>query len=152
MSVIGTSVKDTTPVTAAQPVYNVDMTTGLPASASGSAVGPGTAASATRVTYASDGSSVPVQTGALPAGTDKSGTATTTSGGLTVAPNSARRGLVGQNISAVSIGFNEFGGTAAIGTAGTYTVAAGGGFSISTNRAINFIAASATAAVTMTEF
>lgn len=88
---------------------------------------------------------------ALPATTDRSGTATTTSGGLTVAANANRKSLVGQNISAVVIGFNEQAGTAAIGTAGTYTVAAGASFSISTNKAVNFIAASGTAAVTITE-
>lgn len=118
----------------------------------GGGTGPGTAATATRVTYASDGATVPVTQGALTAGTDRSGSATTTSGVLSVAALASRRGLVGQNISTVSIGFNEFGGTAAIGTAGTYTVAAGSSFSISTNRLINFIAASGTAAVTMTEY
>lgn len=90
--------------------------------------------------------------GALPAGTDRSGTATTTSGGLTVAANAARRGLVGQNIGVNNIGFNEFGGTAAIGTAGTYTVAPGVGFSIATNRAVTFVAAGGNTAVTMTEY
>lgn len=87
----------------------------------------------------------------LPATTDCSGTATTTSGGLSVPANSARKFLVGQNISSVNIGFNEQGGTAAIGTAGTYTVPAGQAFSISTNKLVNFIAASGTAAITMTE-
>jgi hypothetical protein len=88
---------------------------------------------------------------ALPASTDRSGTATTTSGGLSVAANANRKSLTGQNVSGVVIGFNEQGGVAAIGTAGTYTVAAGASFSISTNKLINFIAASGTAAVTMTE-
>ncbi len=87
----------------------------------------------------------------LPATTDRSGTATTTSGGLNVPANANRRSLVGQNISGVAIGFNEQGGTAAIGTVGTYSVPAGSGFSISTNKLINFVAASGTAAVTMTE-
>lgn len=129
----------------------VDGTTGAYASAGGGATGAGTAATATRVTYASDGATVPVTQGALTAGTNRSGTATTTSGGLTVAANAARRFLMGQNISAVTIGFHEHGGTAAIGTAGTYTVAAGTPFSISTTNAVNFIAASGTAAITMTE-
>ena len=93
-----------------------------------------------------------VRQSSLLAGTDRSGTATTTSGGLTVAANTARRGLVGQNVSAVNIGFNEHGGTAAIGSAGTYTVAAGQSFAISTNKAVNFIAASGTAAITLTEY
>jgi hypothetical protein len=96
--------------------------------------------------------STPVTPGLLPTSTDRSGTATTTSGGLTVAANSSRRGLVGQNVSSVVIGFNEQGGTAVIGNAGTYTVAAGAAFSVSTNKTVNFIAASGTAAVTMTEF
>lgn len=90
--------------------------------------------------------------GPLPAGTDRSGTATTTSGGLSVAANANRTGLVGQNIGANNIGFNEFGGTAAIGTAGTYTVAPGSSFSISTNRLVNFVAATGNTAVTITEF
>lgn len=87
----------------------------------------------------------------LTAGTNRSGTATTTSGGLNVAANANRRSLVGQNISTVNVGFNEFGGAAAIGTAGTYTVPAGSSFSISTTNQVNFIAATGTAAVTMTE-
>lgn len=89
---------------------------------------------------------------ALPASTDRSGTATTVSGGLSVAANANRKGLVGQNIGANNIGFNEQGGTAAIGTAGTYTVAPGASFSISTNKLVNFIAATASTAVTMTEY
>lgn len=86
------------------------------------------------------------------AGTNLSGTATTTSGGFNLAALTTRKpgDVQGQNISAVSIGFNEFGGTAAIGTAGTYTVAAGGTFSITTNQLVNFIAASGTAAITIT--
>lgn len=183
----------------------------LPAAGAG-ATGPGTAATAQRVTYASDGATVPVSgpltdtqlratavpvdaagavlgtvTETAPASdtassglngrlqriaqrlttiitsglsivlpvlstaTNRSGTATTTSGGLTVAANTSRKSLVGQNLSAVNIGFHEFNGTAVIGTAGTYTVPAGGSFSISTQNAVNFIAASGTAAVTLTE-
>jgi hypothetical protein len=94
---------------------------------------------------------VSVIPGVLTTGTNRSGTATTTSGGLSVAANTSRKSLVGQNISAVSIGFNEFGGTAAIGTAGTYTVPAGSSFAISTSGLVNFIAASGTAAITLTE-
>lgn len=93
-----------------------------------------------------------VVSGVAPAGTNRSGTATTTSGGLSVAANASRRALVGQNISTVNIGFNEFGGTAAIGTAGTYTVPPGSSFSVATNQLVNFVAASGTAAVTMTEY
>lgn len=109
-----------------------------------------TSALSLSITPASDASFV-VPLPVLTATTDRSGTATTTSGGLSVAANAARKGLVGQNISGVSIGFNEQGGVAAIGTAGTYTVAAGGAFSISTNKLVNFIAAGGTAAVTLTE-
>jgi len=91
-------------------------------------------------------------TAPLPATTDRSGSATTTSGGLSVPANATRQALLGQNVSSVNIGFNEQGGTAAIGAAGTYTVPPGGSFSISTNKAVNFIAATGTAAVTMTEY
>lgn len=94
---------------------------------------------------------LPVSQGALTAGVDRSGTATTTSGGLNVAANAARKSLVGQNLSSVNIGFNEVGGTAVIGAAGTYTVAPGLSFSISTPALVNFIAASGTAVVAMTE-
>jgi len=95
---------------------------------------------------------VTASTAQLPASTDRSGTATTTSGALSVAANSSRKGLVGQNISSVNIGFNEQGGIAAIGTIGTYTIAPGAAFSISTNKQINFVAESGTAAITMTEW
>ena len=148
MSVVGKSVKDTTPVAQAQPVYTVDMTTGLPSSGGG---GVTTIAGTNGTTAATPANPLPVATGALPAGTNRSGTATTTSGGLSVAANTARRFLVGQNIGANNIGFNEFGGTAAIGTAGTYTVPPGSSFSISTQNLVNFIAATGSTAVSMTE-
>lgn len=89
---------------------------------------------------------------ALPASTDRSGTATTTSGVFNVPANSERKGLVGQNIGANNIGFNEQGGVAAIGTAGTYTVPPGSSFSVSTNKLVNFIAATGSTAVSMTEW
>lgn len=92
-----------------------------------------------------------VQSGTLPAATDRSGTATTTSAQLAAA-NAARRGLEIQNIGANNIGINEFGGTAAIGTAGTYTVTPGSSIRVRTNRAINVIAATASTAFTATEF
>lgn len=132
MSVAGKSVGDASPVRAYQPVSLVDST--------GFAIGSASAPIATS-------SSSPALTG----GTNRSGTATTTSGGLSVAANASRKFLVGQNLGTVNIGFNEFGGTAAIGTAGTYTVPAGSSFSISTSNLVNFIAASGTVAVTMTE-
>ena len=148
MSVGGKSVKDTTPVSQVQPVALFDMTTGLPSSGGG---GVTTIAGANGTTAATPANPLPVATGALPTGTNRSGTATTTSGGLNVPANTSRRFLVGQNIGANNIGFNEFGGTAAIGTAGTYTVPPGSSFSISTQGLVNFIAATGSTAVSMTE-
>jgi len=114
----------------------VDGTTGEYASLGGGSGGGG-------------GSSTPVT---LPATTDRSGSATTTSGGLSVPANANRQALLGQNVSSVNIGFNEQGGTAAIGSAGTYTVVPGASFSISSNKLINFVSATGNAAVTMTEY
>lgn len=90
-------------------------------------------------------------TAPLPAGTDRSGTATTGSTQLAAA-NTARRGLNIQNIGANNIGINEFGGTAAVGTAGTYTIVPGGTLNVRTNRQINMIAVTAATAFTATEF
>lgn len=87
----------------------------------------------------------------LPDTVDRSGNATTTSGALGVPANTRRKFLLGQNVSGVVIGFNEQGGTAAIGTPGTFTVSPGASFSISSNRAVAFVSASGSAAVTMTE-
>lgn len=87
----------------------------------------------------------------LPAGTDRSGTATTTSGQLAAA-NTSRKGLNIQNIGANNIGVNEFGGVAAIGTAGTYTLLPNATMSIRTNRQINVIAATGNTAYAATEF
>ena len=89
--------------------------------------------------------------GFMPAATDRSGTATTTSSTLAAA-NSSRRGLNIQNIGANNIGVNEFGGTAAIGTAGTYTLAPGASMNVRTNRAVTVIAATASTAYSATEF
>jgi hypothetical protein len=91
------------------------------------------------------------QTGYLPAGTDRSGTAGTASAQLAAA-NAQRRGLNIQNISANTIGINEFAGTAAIGTAGTYTLNAGSSINVRTNRQVNVIASAAASAYTATEF
>ena len=89
--------------------------------------------------------------GTLSAGTDRSGTAGTTS--TTLAPaNTSRKGLNIQNISANNLGINEFGNTAAIGSPGTYTVPAGGSINIRTTNAINVIASAAGSAYTATEF
>lgn len=94
------------------------------------------------------------QSGALPAGTNRSGTTSGTAGTSTTlaAANSARRGLNIQNISTGNIGINEFGGAAAIGTAGTYTVAAGGSINVRTNGQINVVGSAASLAYTATEF
>lgn len=88
---------------------------------------------------------------ALVAGTNRSGTAGTTSATLAAA-NPARRGLEIQNISTNNLGVNEFGGTAAIGSAGTYTIAAGASMRVRTNQQINVIASAASSAYTATEF
>lgn len=87
----------------------------------------------------------------LPAATDRSGSATTSSAQI-VAANTSRRGLEIQNIGANNIGINEFGGTAAIGTAGTYTLVPGASMKVRTNRAITAIAATDATAFTATEW
>ncbi len=91
------------------------------------------------------------QSSALPAGTDRSGTAGTSSTQLAAA-NSARRGLNIQNTSANTLGINEFGGPAAIGSSGTYTLAAGASINVRTNRQVNVIASAAGSTFTATEF
>lgn len=91
------------------------------------------------------------QQGPLPAGTDRSGSATTAST-ITIPANAARRVLNIQNIGANNIGVNEFGGTAAIGTAGTYTLTPGSSMNVRTNRAITMIAATGATAFTATEY
>jgi hypothetical protein len=88
--------------------------------------------------------------GALPAGTDRSGTATTTAGVLAPA-NASRTFLVGQNIGANTIWINEIGGTAAASTVGSYKVTSGTSFSINTNRAVSVIAETGNTAFTATE-
>lgn len=106
-------------------------------------VGGSAAGTATNPTY--------TQSGALTGGTDRSGTAGTSSGTLAPA-NANRRGLNIQNISANTLGINEFGGTAAIGSPGTYTVAAGATINVRTSNAISVIASAAGSAYTATEF
>lgn len=90
--------------------------------------------------------------GALPSGTDRSGSITT--GGTAqqlAAANSSRVSLTGQNISAGDLWINEIGGTAAVDTAGSYKVAAGVAFSIATNRAVSIIGATTGQKWTATE-
>jgi len=108
--------------------------------AAGNAAGAGTATSPT-ITQAAP----------LGAGTDRSGTAGTSSAALAAA-NTSRRGLNIQNISANVLGINEIGNTAAIGSPGTYTLAAGASFNVRTNQAVNVIASAAGSAYTATEF
>jgi hypothetical protein len=95
----------------------------------------------------------PQRTSAAPltAGTDRSGTAGTTSSTLAAA-NTSRQGLEVQNVSANNLGINEFGGTAAIGSAGTYTLPAGATMRVKTNRQVNVIASAASSAYTATEY
>jgi hypothetical protein len=94
------------------------------------------------------------QTGPLPAGTDRSGTTSSTAGqATTLAPvNTARRGLNIQNISANPMGINEIGGAASIGSPGTYTLAAGATINVRTNRAVTVVSGTASQPYTATEF
>lgn len=95
---------------------------------------------------------LPVNTqSALVAGTDRSGTANTSSSNLAVA-NANRRGLELQNVGANNLGVNEFGGTAVIGGAGTYTLVPGASMRIRTNRLVTVIAATGATAYTATEW
>lgn len=91
------------------------------------------------------------QSSALPAGTDRSGTANTTASTLAAA-NPSRKGLEVQNVGANNIGINEMGGTAAIGAAGTYTVLPNGTFKTRTNRALSVIAATGATVYSATEY
>lgn len=89
----------------------------------------------------------------LQAGTDISGTIT--AGGTAqalAAANATRKRLTIQNISAGNLGVNQIGGTAAIGTAGTQTLAAGATMEVLTNRAISIIGATTAQAFTAIEF
>lgn len=88
---------------------------------------------------------------ALPAGVDRSGTATTSST-TPIAANASRRGLNIQNVGSNNIGVNEFGGTAAIGSAGTYTIVPGGSLNVRTAGAISVIAVTSSTAYTATEW
>lgn len=89
----------------------------------------------------------------LTSGTDRSGSITT--GGTAqalAAANTARTGLVGQNISAGDLWINEIGGTAAVDTAGSYKITSGSPFSVSTSRAVNIIGATTGQKFTATEY
>lgn len=121
--------------TPAEPVYLVNQD-GNPAAAGGSA------------------DPVNTQPSPLTAGTDRSGSTSSTANTSTTlaAANATRRGLNIQNISANPMGINEFGGAAAIGTPGTYTLAAGSAINVRTNRAVTVVSASASQPYTATEF
>lgn len=89
---------------------------------------------------------------ALPAGTNRSGSITTGGTAQELAPaNAARISLTAQNISSGDLWVNEIGGTAAVGAAGSYKVAAGQAFSVGTNRAISILGATTGQAFTATE-
>lgn len=88
----------------------------------------------------------------MPAGTDRSGAITL--GGtaqVLAAANTSRKSLTVQNISVADIWVNEIGGTAAVDTAGSWKIAAGGAFAVSTNRAISIIGATTGQKFTATE-
>lgn len=78
----------------------------------------------------------------LEAGRDRSGAITTGGTAQVLAvQDKNRRSLTGQNISTGDLWLNESGGTAAINGTGSYRVAAGDFFQISTNRAISIFGA-----------
>lgn len=118
----------------------IDPATGLEYRAGGSASANGDAATPLNT-----------QSAYLPAATDRSGTAATSSGQI-IAANPTRRGLDIQNVGANNIGINEFGGAAVIGGASTYTLTPGSTMRVRTNRAIFAIAATGATAFTATEW
>ncbi|WDZ97974.1 hypothetical protein Herbaro_09395 [Herbaspirillum sp. WKF16] len=88
----------------------------------------------------------------LPAGTSRSGSIAAGGTAQTLAAaNAARLSLKGQNISSADLWINEIGANAAPDTAGSYRVAAGATFSISTNRAISIYGATTGQAFSATE-
>lgn len=90
--------------------------------------------------------------GTATAGTNLSGSVTTSSGVFNIPASATRKpgDVQGQNVGTNNIGFNEFNGTAVIGAAGTYTVIPGATFSITTTNQVNFIAATGATPVTIT--
>ena len=104
----------------------------------------------TKISLGVDGSAVdlsstnpmPITSSGLPTGTDKSGNITTGGTAQTLAAvNTTRKALYGQNISTTDLWINELGNPAVIGTAGSWKIASGESFSISTNRAVSVIGA-----------
>lgn len=99
------SVKDTRPSDSYLPVVNVDYLTGLPVPVGG-ANGAGTAAAAMRVTYASDGATVPVATAPSTAATaGTSGNATTVAAGSLILKASAGNLYSFNAVSGASAGY-----------------------------------------------
>lgn len=89
----------------------------------------------------------------LPSGTNRSSSITL--GGTAqnlAAANTARRGLVGQNISSGDLWINEIGGTAAVDADGSYKVSPGSTFEVSTNRAVSIVGATTGQKFTATEW
>lgn len=85
-----------------------------------------------------------ISTTVLPAGTDRSGAIAV--GGTAqqlAAANAGRVSLTLQNLSSGDLWINEIGGAAAVDTAGSWKVPAGGTYAASTNRAISIVGASA---------
>ena len=85
-------------------------------------------------------------------GTSRSGTITSANvSQILAAANLNRVKLRIQNISAGSLGVNEDGAAAALGSAGTYTVAAGAFLDVLTNKAVSVVGGTIAQAWTATE-
>ncbi len=94
---------------------------------------------------------VVVTNAALPSGTDRSGTATT-SATTPIAANAARIGLAIQNTGSNIIWYNEIGGTAAANAAGSFQITPGSTINIRTNRAVSIIAVTSSTTFSATEW
>lgn len=94
-----------------------------------------------------------VTNGGLSSGVDRSGTITAANTGQQVAPaNPNRRAMAIQNTSSNDLFINEVGNPAgAAGTAGTYTLPAGGTFTVKTTNAISIRGATVGQSYTSTE-
>ncbi len=91
--------------------------------------------------------------GALPDGTDRSGSVTAGGVAQTLAPaNSARNGLDLMNISNADLWINEIGGSATPNVAGSWRIQSGQGFSVATNRAVSIVGATTGQSWTATEY
>lgn len=86
------------------------------------------------------------------AAVNRSGSITTGGTAQTLAAaNSSRRELSGQNISNADLWINEIDGTAAADTAGSYKIASGASFSVSTGKAVSIVGATTGQKFTATE-